>query len=178
MYVSIFIFQQQNSVFNATIMLSCPSCSMSHDDSNALEMHIAVDHLQYFAYECEHCELARFPTDYALRQHYLLSHRNEHKYRVSSSFYIDQLASCSLSLFDSYIVRLYTRRIGRWTINETNSNDSCRSRRRQMSMQAANNRHRHERIIERRSRLAVETRSNKQLLQMKPIVITNASRYR
>jgi hypothetical protein len=56
---------------------------MSRDQ---LEMHIAVDHLQYFAYECEHCTLARFPTDAALREHYQLSHRkligDDNKYRV------------------------------------------------------------------------------------------------
>jgi hypothetical protein len=48
-----------------------------------LEIHIAVEHVHYYAYECDLCESARFPTDYALRQHITHVHRlNKYKVRL------------------------------------------------------------------------------------------------
>jgi len=51
-----------------------------------LEIHIAIQHVLYSPYNCEHCQTAQFPSDYALRRHYLIDHRQQVfniKYRVS-----------------------------------------------------------------------------------------------
>ncbi|KAH7707461.1 CBN-ZTF-9 protein [Aphelenchoides avenae] len=56
-------------------MPTCFVCQEFLTTRQELEVHLAAEHVHYLAYECEHCKHARFPTDYALRQHYEEDHQ-------------------------------------------------------------------------------------------------------
>lgn len=58
-------------------MLVCCVCQESFNERNALEMHISSSHIYYNAYECEHCKTAKFPSNFALRLHYEVDHRQK-----------------------------------------------------------------------------------------------------
>ncbi len=72
-----------NSRRSSTINVGykCIVCDRKGIESiEELEIHIATEHLEYYAYECMMCELAKFPTDEALRRHYQMVHqKNEFK---------------------------------------------------------------------------------------------------
>lgn len=58
-------------------MLNCCVCQESCTDRNSLEVHICTEHIYFTPYECEHCKMARFPSDFALRLHYKQDHRQK-----------------------------------------------------------------------------------------------------
>jgi hypothetical protein len=65
--------------------LLCPSPEI-FVGINELEAHIAADHFNVTPYECEKCRFAKFPTEYAVRNHYEKDHGlSEYyiRYRIS-----------------------------------------------------------------------------------------------
>ncbi|KAL3119646.1 hypothetical protein niasHT_006732 [Heterodera trifolii] len=64
----------------------CCLCGQHFDGVGPLESHLALVHVFYLAYECDLCQDALFPSDFALREHYVKIHNKTCftvKYRVS-----------------------------------------------------------------------------------------------
>ncbi|KAH7725712.1 Protein ZTF-9 [Aphelenchoides avenae] len=92
-------------------MLVCCCCEASLPTRNELELHLASEHVHYAAYECEHCKTARFPTEYALRQHFVLDHRQKTFYvklRVTPE--LEQKRERLLQLLNTSLERSSTMR--------------------------------------------------------------------
>ncbi|KAH7720333.1 ZTF-9 protein [Aphelenchoides avenae] len=57
-------------------MPSCGLCKSAHFARvEELEAHITGDHFNCTPYECEKCRFAKFPTEYAVREHYEKDHK-------------------------------------------------------------------------------------------------------
>jgi hypothetical protein len=61
-----------------SLSIDCCLCELSFIDCNTLKMHIATDHIHYYAFECEYesCQMAKFPTSQSIRLHYLNIHKS------------------------------------------------------------------------------------------------------
>ncbi len=57
----------------------CCDCRrpFSGNDESALELHITMDHLDWFPYECRRCSYVRLPTEATLLQHFAEAHPEE-----------------------------------------------------------------------------------------------------
>ena len=56
----------------------CIVCQKICDHRDQLEIHVAIEHVGYLPYECEHCSGtgARFPSEFSLKTHYLEVHNH------------------------------------------------------------------------------------------------------
>jgi hypothetical protein len=57
-----------------------------------LEVHLASEHFNCLPYECEHCQFAKFPTEFAVMRHNEQDHGNKN-YSVKYSVHFNSNAS-------------------------------------------------------------------------------------